>query len=346
MKKSITTSMMLLFMAANVFSQNNIQLFPASGNVCNPMELSLNINGNSFTPISYQWSTGETSPTIEIVASGMYTLTVTGYHGSSKNLVTITKSENYTVLPAPVITELTDLWVCKGDTVRLAAVTGYDYVNWSNGTSGILFEKEMNKMGIPGTPELDTLTISYSAGINGVCSTNSQTRLLRSIRKPHGVGVHYQNKMNISINDSIPAGLVLEYIYPVTYEMEITDLNNPMNFFKYVTAPGSRKMAANLLTPGGTYSVVTTPVINDKRFCSGTASTIGMALPSSHRMTAGFIEEEGMKTYRIYNVQGQMLLEKQAEDFNMEWVKEIAPQMLIIHKSGLTNEVTRLQLVK
>lgn len=346
MKNLFTSSLVLLLAGTSAFAQNNVQLVPASGNVCFPMPISLGISGNSFTPTSYLWSTGETSPVIEIVASGTYTLTVTGEQGNSGNIVTHTKSATYNVLPVPSITALTDLWVCKGDTVKLQAVSGYDYINWSNGTTGTMFSKKMNLIGTPGTPALDTMTVSYTAGISGKCSTKSQPVLLRAIRKPHGVGQAYHGKMNIRANDSIPAGLVLEYLYPVTYEMAFTDMLNPSNVIKYVTAPGSRKAPASMLTPGNTYSVETTPIINNKRFCSGMISMIGIAVPSTNRLGVDFTEEAGVKTFRIYDMGGRVLMEKQAENFDRQWLMEIPPQIVIVHKIGTTTEVIKMQISK
>lgn len=347
MKNYIITGLLIAIAIVNVKAQsNNVQLLPASGNICSITKLSLGINGNSFNPQSYLWSTGETSSEIEISSSGTYTLTVTGYHGSSSNLVTITKSRSYNVLPVPVIIPLTDLWVCKGDTVKLAAVSGYDFISWSNGAAGQLFQKRLN-LNTPGTPGLDTMNVSYVATINNVCSVKSNTVLLRSIRKPNGVGAFYQGKMNIKTTDSIPAGLVTEYLYPVTYQMTFTDNANPLNIIKYVTAPGSRRAPANLFAPGATYTVSTVPVINGKEFCAGIPSTIGiLATSSGNRVGLDFTEEDGLNNFKIYDIQGRMIIQKQGEKFDSEWLQNITPQMLIIVREGQTTEVTRIQIVK
>jgi len=347
MTKYFTSALLLLFATASAFAQNNVRLEPVSGDVCNPMTISLHISGNSFNPVSYLWSTGETSPEIEIASSGTYTLTVTGYLGNSNNLITHTKSATYTVLPAPQIAALTDLWVCKGDTVKLAAIGGYNYDNivWSNGTTGVFFQRRMNLV-TPGTPGLDTMSVFYTATINNVCTVKSQTVMLRAIRRPNGVGQFYQGKMDIKTNDSIPAGLVTEYMYPVSYLMTFTEVNNPSNSIEYITAPGSRKAPASMLTPGYSYSVSTNPVINGKVFCSGLPSLIGIAASTGNRLSTSFTAEEGTKIFRVYSVSGQMLLEKQAEEFNQEWVREFTPQILIVHRIGKTNEVTKLQPIQ
>lgn len=345
MKNYITTSLLLLLAVTGVKAQKgNVHLSPDDGNVCNPMEISLHIHGNGFNPVSYLWSTGETTPTIEITASGTYSVTVAGYHGNSQNLDTIVRTGIYNVLPAPQITALTPLWVCKNDTIRLQAPTGYDYVDWSNGASGEIWERAMTPRGI-GAPVLDTMSVFFTAGIEKVCSVQSQSVLLRAIRRPEGVGRFYEGKMNIRPNDSIPASLVLEYLYPVTYEMTFTEIANPSNFIKYVTAPGSRKAPASMLTPGAAYHVETVPVINGIQYCPGPVSTIGIAANSGNKLTLGFTEEGTMSTYRIFDVQGKMLLEQQAEQFNREWLTNIRPQMLVIQRLGETSEVIKVQHV-
>ncbi len=343
MKKSIITAVLIAAAYTGMRAQNNnIQLFPNGGTVCNPMPVALEVNGNGFNPVSYLWSTGETTPVIEIVSSGVYTLTVTGYHGNSNNMTTVTRSANFNVLPPPQITALTDTWVCKGDTVRLEAVQGYDYIHWSNGINGPLFQRKMNLF-TPGTPQLDTMSVSYTAIVDKVCSVTSPTIVLRAIRKPHGVGKAYQNKMNIQPNDSIPAGLVMEYVHPVTYEMEFTEVANPNNIIKYVTAPGSRRAPANLFTPGSTYSVSTTPVINGQMFCAGLPSLIGIAAPSGNRLSPLFQTDSAPSTFRIFDTSGRLLSQHTAVRFDPSWIQDFSRQMLIIHRTGTTSEIVKIQ---
>lgn len=353
MKKIITSTILAAFASYGAFAQlGGVQLDPPSGNVCNPMEISLSISGNNFNPTSYLWSTGETSPTIEIVFSGTYTLTVEGNLGNSNNKVTLTRSATYNVLPAPVVTALTPLWVCKDDTVRLQSVSGYDNITWDNGTVGEFFERVMVNPPPGSGPVLDTVRVSYTASITNLCSVKSQHVILRAIRRPPGVGIFYQNKMNISPSDSIPAGLILEYLYPVTYEMTFTEIANPSNVIFYVTAPGSRKAPASMLTPGSAYTVETVPVINGVSYCPGTPSTIGIASispatsMSSNRLSSWQYPEEGVCTYRVFDLRGQLIMETKSELFNHEWLENITPQILIIHRTGVTSEVVKINHIR
>ena len=348
MKKIVTTSMMMLLVAAGAMAQpkKNVYLFPESGTVCNPMEISLHVQGNGFNPVSYLWSTGETTPTIQITQSGTYTLTVTGQHGNSGSMTTKVRTATYNVLPAADISALTDVWVCKTDPVRLQAVPGYDFYTWSNGASGMNFERKMEGPFLNMGPVLDTLSVSYTATVDKVCSVTSEPVLLRAIRRPEGVGVFYENKMNIRHNDSIPASLVLEYLYPVSYEMSFTEIANPSNTIKYLTAPGSRRAPASILIPGTAYHVETTPIINGVRYCPGPVSTIGIR-PSSNRLgVGGFEEQQEMSIYRIFDLSGKMIMEKHAEAFNKDWLNDIAPQMVVIHRTGTTSEVVKMQITK
>jgi hypothetical protein len=247
-------------------------------------------------------------------------------------------------LPAPSITALTDLWVCKGDTVRLRANSGYDLVSWSTGATGTDFIRPMTKGG-NNTPSLDTLNVSYTSIINDVCARVSNTVILRGIRKPNGVGQFYNGKMDIQLSDSIPAGTVLQYLYPVTYEMKFTDQADPNNVITYLTAPGSRKAPANILQQGKTYSVITRPIINNVTYCYGTPSTIGLL--SGNRLGQMFDDsEEGIKTYRVFDVSGRMVMEKEAERFDQNWLNDFTPQMFTIHKIGATTEVAKIQVMK
>lgn len=346
MKTTFIASMMVL-LAGSTYAQNNVSLYPPNGTtVCHNMGITVHVNGNAFTPVNYLWSNGATTSSINITSSGTYTLTVQGYLGGSNKLVTRIRTATYNVLSAPTIDELTPLWVCKGDTVELAATPGYDTYAWNTGETGSQYVSPMNNPGTPGTPALDTLSVYYTASISGLCSVSSDPVMLRSIRRPNGVGRAYQGRMDIPISDSIPAGLVLEYLYPVSYVMEFTDLSDPNNQVEWLCLPGSRKAPANILEQGKSYSVESTPVINGVIYCPGPASTIGIAATTPRLAFGMNAEEEGLKTYRIYDVNGRLLIEKQSDEFNKEWLDHITPQMLIIHKTGITTEITKMQLVR
>jgi hypothetical protein len=334
MKKSI-----LLIIAAlgitPLFAQNpnNVKLMPEVASVCNETNLYVSIPGNSFNPVSYQWSTGATTPSIVITNSGAYTVTMTGYVGNSNQLRTLVRTRSYTVKAQPTITPLTDLWVCKGETVQLQAESGYDSYVWNNGVNGTLFSKTFT-LGGGNTPQLDTMTVSYTSTITGVCTAKSESLVIRGIRKPKGVGQFYCGRMNLGLSDSVAAGLVLEYLYPVRYDMEFTDLSDPANVIYYTTQPGQLKAPLNILEAGKSYSVRTRPLINTWTFCYGDPCTIGIS--STNRLMG---EANAMKTFRVMDVSGRILVEQKAEFFNREWVRNFPAQVFVITETSENGEV-------
>jgi len=79
---------------------------------------------------SYLWSTGETTQTIVVSASGVYSVSVTNGNsceGTSANL-TVTVNE----LPQPTVSIQGDLAFCDGSDVTLSSSTASGYL-WSNG---------------------------------------------------------------------------------------------------------------------------------------------------------------------------------------------------------------------
>lgn len=339
MKKTLFSIVASVLFAHSVVAQNqnDVKLMPEVADVCNITNLYISIAGNSFNPTSYLWSTGATTPSININTSGTYTVTVTGIVGNSNRVRTITKSRQYNVKAQPTITPLTDIWVCKDETVELQAESGYDSYQWNNGINGTLFSKTFNLVG--GAPQLDTMTVYYSSTITGVCTSTSESLVIRGVRKPKGVGQFYCGKTNLNLNDSVPAGLVLEYLYPVSYDMEFTDLSDPTNVIYYVTQPGQLKAPLNILEAGKSYEVRTRPLINTWTFCYGDPCTIGIASGNRLMGTA----DASVKTYRVMDVSGRILVEQKAESFDREWVRNFPGQVFIIsetNENGAVN-VTR-----
>lgn len=283
MKRIITAALALLW-AGMASAQCNLSISPQADTVCYGTTLSVGIPGRSFTPISYVWSDGSTSPTTQAFSSGTYTLTVTGYLGQSSQIRTVTASRTYVVRQRPSIQVVNGPWVCKLDTVMLRGESGYSSYSWSNGVSGIDYSRAMTGSG--GGPILDTVSVWYTASLGNLCQANSDTIVIRGVRRPEGVGYFYCGDTAIT-KDSIPAGLVLTYIYVPQYEMEITQVSNPSNVTTYLTPLGTRKFPSSLLVPGELYSVRTRPVINGITYCWGETCTIGLASNYGSRLGSG-----------------------------------------------------------
>jgi len=339
--------LILLFLPYTVQSQNNVRLAPNSDTICYNTSLYLDIAGQSFYPLQYQWSTGETTPTINITQTGVYTLTVTGYMGNSFFVRTYTKSRYYKVLNKPDISFIKGPYVCRFDTVKALATSGYDSYIWYNGETNISHTNIRNNL--YGQSQLDTTSIWYTATINGVCSINSDTIVIRGIRAPEGVSRFYCGKLNIDYNDSIPSGLVLEYIYPVQYEMEFTQISNPTNVFSYFPPLGSRRTPANILTPGEKYLVRSRVIINNQTFCWGTICEIGLKPPVMAKATYGYDEPppqinrysiDNIKYYRIYNVVGQLLNEIEPDSFDMSMLNKYPKGKYIIQVIYKDNNIS------
>ena len=87
------------------------------------------LNAGSYS--SYHWSNGITTQTINVNASGNYTITVTnstGCTGIASQTVTVLANPVPTILPASPIN------LCEGESIQLEASNGILY-NWSNGAT-------------------------------------------------------------------------------------------------------------------------------------------------------------------------------------------------------------------
>jgi hypothetical protein len=81
--------------------------------------------------ITYLWSNGLTSQTINVNAGGVYTITVTDINGclnSDEILVAFS--------PSPVVSLGSDIQTCDGDIVALNAGSGFFNYQWSTGSAG------------------------------------------------------------------------------------------------------------------------------------------------------------------------------------------------------------------
>src|SRR6185295_4907780 len=83
------------------------------------------------TGIAYQWSNGETTPTIGIRGQGTYTVTVTypsGFVATSYPMYVFNK-------PKPSVSLGTDTVLCVNDSVILDAGSGFDFYQWQDSST-------------------------------------------------------------------------------------------------------------------------------------------------------------------------------------------------------------------
>ena len=122
--------------------------------VCPGQSTQLNVTGGVFT--AYQWSTGESSPSIQ-AGPGEYTVTVTGTNGCQGSAsFTITEADP----PAVDVTGPPD--ICPGGVASLSATPGYLTYDWSTGDFGAVISVF--------NPGIYTVTVTDQAGCTGVGS--------------------------------------------------------------------------------------------------------------------------------------------------------------------------------
>ncbi len=122
--------------------------------LCDRETLRLTASGG----VSYQWSTGEATPSIDVTQSGTYAVTVTSENGciSSDSIVA-----EFVPLPVPAITTDKPTDICPCSKIKLTANDGYSYL-WSTGETTQTIET-----GLPGDY---SVTISDAMG----CSASAQ----------------------------------------------------------------------------------------------------------------------------------------------------------------------------
>lgn len=344
MKKIFLLSLFisLIFNQLSAQVHNNVRLFPKADSICYGTELYLWIAGNSFQPISYVWSTGDTTPTIQATSSGLYSLTVYGYLGNSNKDIVLTRYKYFTVMDKPIIDPITPTWVCKNDTVKLQVESGYDSYIWNNGSTNLIFERQMT--GSNGGQVLDTVSVWYTAFKNGLCEVNSDTIVIRGIRRPQGVAAQFEGRTNLTVNDSIKAALVLTYIYPPQYEMEFTKVNDPNYVVNWITPTTTRSVPLNILDANSPslelYNVRTRPIINNVTYCWGSTSTIGI-VPTPRNNDVSFTNRNDITepiTYQFYDLGGRFIFERRDYRYNNEWLREYPNQFfLVIEKENMMN---------
>lgn len=122
--------------------------------LCDRETLTLTASGGT----SFQWSTGEATPSIEVTQSGTYSVTVTNENGC---VASASRVAEFVPLPVPAITTDKPTDICPCSKIKLTANEGYTYL-WSTGETTQTIET-----GLPGDY---SVTISDAMG----CSASTQ----------------------------------------------------------------------------------------------------------------------------------------------------------------------------
>jgi hypothetical protein len=340
MKKLLISITFILAITTNFAFACNINILPQQTNVCYGQTLTADYP-NYFTPVSFLWSTGETTSTISITASGSYGVSVTGFITNPSNLITRYKCRYYSVSPNPVIIPLTAVKVCKFETVELITNfpsncgTTYEWFTGQGGYStGHNFLYTFTAAG--GPPRPDTLTVWCKITANG-CVMYTNTLLVRSYRNGQLADWFHGNpsRLNLDLSSTIPAGAVLNY--PVSDELKFRAIFTEVGDTNQVvveTAVGSIQIPLSGLEWSKQYDVEVFPVVNGIMYCSGRISRVGIKPAPVGRLS--FEEDvalldDGPKTFTFFSVTGQVVLNKKnAEKFDQQWLNDIAPQVLIM----------------
>ncbi len=120
------------------------------------------------TAPTYEWQDGSTNPTLDVSASGTYTVTVTEFNCSQTDQITI----NYTNLP--IVDLGADQTICEGQTTTLSAVPSNAVspsYEWQDGSTNPTFD--VNTAGTytvtvtdQGCTATDEVTINYNTNPN------------------------------------------------------------------------------------------------------------------------------------------------------------------------------------
>lgn len=182
--------------------------------------------GNAGGSTTYAWSpNGETSQTITVSSSGVYSVQVNNSCGSvSSNSATVTINTNP---PAPVISPAGPITICSGDSVQLSSDISGNII-WSNGeTSQSIF---VNQSG--------SYFVTFSDGLGCSSSSLPVVVIVQSpLSAPNIGGPFTQCGGSVTLSAGAPAGSVT-----------------------YLWAPNGETTSSIIVDSSATYSVAITNV--------------------------------------------------------------------------------------
>lgn len=189
--------------------------------------------GTTIQNATYQWSTGATTPNINVTTSGTYWLTVTDSCG------TRTDSVNIVFTPVPLADAGSDQTICAGTPVQLQAAGGTTY-SWSP-SAGLSNPNSSNPTASPVT----TTTYVVTATTNGCSDADT---VVVTINQPPPIIVSADTTIIFGTSVSLNASGGLTYLWQ----------------------PATGLSCANCLSPVATPSVTTTYTVTttDANGCS------------------------------------------------------------------------------
>lgn len=238
------------------------------------------VNLNSGAGISYLWSTGETSPTINVKSSDVYTVKIKDENGCESAPSAIAKVIVNSLPAKPTISALGPLNFCSGDNVILSSSASKSYL-WSTGenTQNIKIENpgsysvkvtdtngcesanseniEIVVKSLPETPVIaasdpltfcagENVTLTSSEGINYLWSTGAKTQAIQ-VKNSGNITVKVKNEDGCESVTSLAMSVeVLDLP-----EVRFTSTNEPM------CSIDSRLLTAS--PAGGVFNILSGP---------------------------------------------------------------------------------------
>jgi gliding motility-associated-like protein len=203
---------------------------------------------------SYLWSTGANTQTINVNATGNYTVTISNNFGCSaftSQLITVN------ALPAPAISGANG--ICAGGSTTLNAGSGYSGYLWSTGAITQTI-----------TPSVATTYSVTVTDANNCSATVSKTLQVFALPTPSITGV---NTVCQGINSTFDAGAgFASYLWSTGATSQTIAVNTANNYSVIVTdANGCTGNTARTLTVN---PVPSTTITGNTVFCSGNTSVL------------------------------------------------------------------------
>ncbi|MDZ7848218.1 MAG: T9SS type A sorting domain-containing protein [Owenweeksia sp.] len=212
---------------------------------------SITVNAQGTGPLSFMWNTSDTTPSIQNLSPGAYSLTITDSLGCSKNLSFIVDSSSSSIAK-PFLTISDTMVICEGDSISLGVTTSYVNYQWSDnsatsaihpGKSGDYYVKVDNggschkysdTLHLVVREPYDSLEIcmvsfDYNSNRNKVLFQNPQIGSIDSIvllqkEDPSAQNFSFAGHITGASNEVYDTVHLIQHVFPVQqYALRVTD---------------------------------------------------------------------------------------------------------------------------
>jgi hypothetical protein len=269
----------------NVNPAPNATIFPGTNvTICSGSSVTLSTN----SAVSYNWSTGAITPTIQVNASGTYSVTLTGSNGCSATSPVTTVA--VTTTPTAAITASGPTTICQGSNVSLSAPAAANSYLWNTGAT------------------TQTITASLvgsyfvTVGSNGCSATSPSTFV--SYNPVPSAAVTASGPTTFCLGNSVsfsaPAGNGNSYLWNTGATTQSVSTSTPGTFSVTVTngygCSASSAVNTVLVNP----LPVVTPITGTSSICESTQGQV------SNVMTGGVYASSNLGVASIGQLNGQI----------------------------------------